>query len=297
MYLYLLKKMIKEGLQNIKKHSFMSFASCMIIFVAMIFLNVFILTTINVHSLSQQFNNEIKIDVFLDKGLDKKQLKELKEKLVDLSNVKDVTFVSKHQSISQIATNYGEAFENLKEESNPLYDKYEVTLEKNEALEKTNEKIQKLKHVFQSVYAKDIVEDILYMSNYFRNFSSLFLVVSVIFVVVILFITLSMGIKARQEEIETRALIGATPLFISVPFIFQSIFITEAGGLIAAFVSLKIYQVFSDRINSLIGSLGYTFVSWREIMVYIWVISSVASLFIGIVTALIATRRNIYYPK
>ncbi|GCF93808.1 cell division protein FtsX [Enterococcus florum] len=294
---YTFKKMFREGLQNIRRHQFMSAASLLIIVVTMTFLSLLLALSFNIRSFSAQLEENVAIHTFVEVSASKQDIDSLQKDIQKLPNVQSVTFKSKKQSVKEIIERYGSAFEMLQGKANPLYDKFVIKVKKERAIKQTNQKIEALKHVAESNYGDQTADELLRTTKTLRRFGWLLFGLGSVFTVLILFITLMMGIKSRQEEIQTRTLLGATPLYISMPFLIQGVFMSLLGSLAASGIALASYAWLTGLWQKGLRHFGYHFVEVRELLLLLPLLTIGTSLVIGLISAKIAVSSCIRYPK
>lgn len=293
---YRLRKLWKESGQNILRHRFLSFASFLIMAITMTFVSVLLLVVLNLHSLSQQVEDSVEIQTFLVTTTTAEELPALKTQIEALDNVASVTFVSREEALKQLIAHYGSAFELFEGDTNPLYDKFEVKVRDKTAINQTAKQLENLPAVYQARYGSEAADNLLSSLRVFRRFGLLFTAIALLVTMLVLFFTLMMSIKARQAEIQTRILIGATPSYIRRPFILQSILLTLAGGVLALVVSLIGYGVFLTRFRQSVVASGYQLCTLFHAGLPILVILLVGSMLFGWLSARLAVSSSIDYP-
>ena len=138
--------------------------------------------------------------------------------------------------------------------------------------------------------------------NNLKNFVQLAGIIIAIFLVVvsliIIFITTGMAIYSNREEIETMELVGATPIYVRLPYIFDG----AIFGFIGAFVSTVLlfifgYIVIKYNAGGVVGFLNKFFDGIQWVDLNLWVQAGLAVFLLAIGSAIgafasaIATKR------
>lgn len=265
--------------------------------ITMIFVSVLLLLMVNLYTFSKQVEDSVQIQVFLDSTTTSEEITAVKQQIVILDNVDKVTFVSRDKALKQLIQQYGSAFELLEGDTNPLYDKFEVQVADKEQIKQTAKKLQQLPSVFQARYGSESADTLLSSMRTVRRFGLILTVVALLVTMVVLFFTLMMSIKSRQEEIQTRILIGATPGYIRRPFIIQSMLLTMSGGGLAIVLSVLGYAWFFARFNPSILNSGYQLCTVLQAGLPVAGVILIVSFFFGWLGATIAVHSSIDYPK
>ncbi|GCF95693.1 cell division protein FtsX [Enterococcus florum] len=294
---YLIKKMLKEGGQNIRKGPFLSLASVSVVLIMMLIFSLLLILMMNVQDFSRQAQENLMINVFVEYNTDQEGLTVLKSQLMDTPNVQQVTFVSKDESIQQMIQQYGEAFELLEGDSNPLYDKFEVTVEDEQQIKLTTQAIAELYGVQQANYGNELADNLLQLVRSVRKLGTVVLAASSVFTLLILLLTLVMSMKSRQEEIQTRALLGATRSYIGLPFVLQAMVLTVTGGVLAVLLTAGSYGWLLSRQPKALTFFGYHCLPLSQLILGLVGSVLAGALLIGGLSACIAVKISIRYPK
>lgn len=294
---YLMKKMLKESWQNIRKFPFFSIASSGVVMILMAFFILLIMVVLNMQAFSEQAQEKLAISVFIDYEADEEAIAELRESIQSAENVDQVTFVSKDESIQDMIAHYGKAFELLEGDVNPLYDKFEVSVLDEQQIKQTSRAFQELPEVYEVSYGNDQADGLLRLVQSVQKIGAVVLIVSQLFTILILVLTLVLGINSRQEEIQTRSLLGATPRYVALPFVLQAIVLTTIGGALAMVLSAGGYFWFMVKQRDSLAFFGYHLLPFRELILTLTGAILVGSVVVGWISAKLAVKISIRYPK
>lgn len=295
MFRYRIKKVWKESWQNISRHRFLSIISWLVAAISLLFFSLLVVLLLNINHFTQQAKENIQIQVFVDSTADEPRIQALEQGIQNLENIAKVTFVSKDEGMKQMVEQYGSAFEMLEGDTNPLYDQLTVEVADNSQIQATLRQIRQLPDVFQATYGDEAADSLLSGLRGVQVTGFIILGITLLVTGLILFATLLMSIKTRQEEIRTRTLLGATKGYIYRPFFLQSVLLTGLGGLVAGGIALVGYHRLVT--NWVRIPIGYNWLSFSTLVPCIIGANILLAIIIGGMSASMAIRSSIKYPK
>ncbi len=102
------------------------------------------------------------------------------------------------------------------------------------------------------VYAGKLAERMARISSFAGHFSLGVLIIAVVASSLVLYNTIRISIYSRREEISVMLLVGATPTFVSLPFVLQGMVLGVLGSLGASVLLAGAYASFTDFISETI---------------------------------------------
>lgn len=119
---------VREGVKNLGRNGWMSFASISAVTITLFILGVFLVLAMNVNYFAQSVEKQVEIRVFIDLLATKENITQVENNIKKLPQVESVSFIPKDEGLKQFKESLGEKaylFEGL-EESNPLPDAFTV---------------------------------------------------------------------------------------------------------------------------------------------------------------------------
>ena len=225
----------KEGMSNIRVNGFMSFAAISIITICILIVGSFSLTSLNVKKEIAKQVDQSEIMVFIDKEFESEDYSNVEHKMLQIKDVKSVTFISKEQGFEEYKNELGDdAFIlDIFENDNPVNDGYIINLETLDYVDTVTEELNKIEEI-DTVSASndtykalnkiqkgvDVVSIVLFASF---GFVSIFIISN----------TIKLAMFARREQIAIMKMIGATDAFIRWPFIIEGLILGVFSSLLA----------------------------------------------------------------
>ena len=265
-FLYL----ISEGFKNVWRHKMTTFTAVFSLFLALYFVGLLATAGENTKSILQYLRSKYKIEVFFKQNIDLKIAKQISNSILEVKGVRSSTVINKDDAVRIFKDQFGEDILGVLG-YNPLPISAVVNLKRNsEEMLKIGpvvSEIKKMKGVQEVRYQGYLIKKI---ERTYARFIKLFPGVAILFIavaVLVIYNTVKLSIYSRKDLINSLKLIGATKLFIQMPFIFEGLI----DGLLATLISIPLIIGTVNGANYMIGN----FTSWNiELIVdpilFIW---------------------------
>jgi cell division transport system permease protein len=284
---------VREGVKNLGRNGWMTFASISAVMITLLILGVFLLLAMNVNYLAQTIEKQVEIRVFLDVLADKPAIDQVEAKIKGLPQVESVKFVSKEEGLKQFKESLGEKaylFEGLEKE-NPLPDSFVVKTKLPQDTSMVAKQIEKWQYVSGVNYGAGTVEKLFAATSTIRNVGIIFIVGLAFTAMFLIANTIKLTIVARRREIEIMKLVGATNWFIRWPFFVEGLLMGIIGALVPIIMlSVSYYYL----LNAMKNNLTLSFFKLLPLfpLVYQVALALIAiGAFIGIWGSLVSVRR------
>lgn len=227
-----------EGFRNLWRHKLTASTSIFSVFLTLFLIGILIIVGQNSHYPIEYFRSKYKIEVFFNNDTSDAQEKIIIEKIRELPEVRSVTPITKKDAVRIFKDQFGEDVVKMLG-YNPLPGSAVVNINK-DGFEQVN--LEPLIEEIQSLNGVDIVRyqgrlisrlERFYqmMINLLKISTGMILLVSI----VVISNTIKLTIYTCRELIKTLQLLGATKMFIKVPFILEGIFQSIIGASLAFF--------------------------------------------------------------
>ena len=258
---------IREGLRNLKRNGWMTFASLSAVTVTLLLLGVFLLLAYNVQQFSEQVESQVEMNVFVKDGVQRADVLNLERQFKSLPGIATVTFVPKEDGIQQLKDKFQENAELLNgledDANNPLPDKFVIKAQDPRQTAAVAQKIENLPLVERVSYGKGTVENLFTVTNYVRNAGAVFVIGLCFTALFLISNTIKITIFARRREIEIMRLVGATNWFIRWPFLVEGLMIGVLGALLPIAALAAGYHYLA---NDVVGVMIFHFAPFDPLM-------------------------------
>ncbi len=288
-----LRYLTREGLRSIWQNRFMAIASVAVLVACLLLSGFAYLVLENVeHAFNWVYGQNVVV-VFAKTDCTDEQVTAIGNTLSTISNVKEVTFLSKEESLQKYGDSLPkETYESLQGDQNPLPDSYVVALNDLALFEQTVTQIEAIDGVDEASYDGNIAETLITVRQVALTVG---LWVMLLLLVVSLFIianTIKLTVYNRRLEIYIMRSVGATGAFIRIPFMIEGMTL----GLISALLSYGIVWGLYDKLldffpatSSLFSLMPFENV-WNTLLVGFVVIGTLT----GMLGSAIATGKYLH---
>lgn len=237
----------KEAVRGFYQAKLMTFVSIVSIAVALCIVNLIVIAFLNVETLLRNGTDQADIAAYISETAsgDNETFAALRERLDALQGVRSVILVDKDSAWKRFSALYGNEMLNAVDD-NPLPASFEIRLDD------ASRSPEEAQRVADAIGACPEIESVRYSREWIRlveRFRFTFWVVVVVVGAVLNFIlyfmianTIKLTIYARKDLIAHMQVVGATSLFIKMPFLLEGILQGVIGGLLcmAAIAALQI---------------------------------------------------------
>jgi len=253
-FLYL----VSEGLKNVWRHKMTTFTAVFSLFLALYFVGLLATAGENTRSILQYLRSKYKIEVFFKQNVDLKMAKKVSDSILGIKGVRSSTVINKDDAVRIFKDQFGEDILGILG-YNPLPISAVVNLKRN------SEELLNVTPIVNGIKRMEGVEEVRYQGHLIKKiertysrFMKVFPWVAMVFITVailVIYNTVKLSIYSRKELINSLKLIGATKLFIQMPFIFEGLI----DGILATIISVPLLIGTINGANYVIDN----FTSWN----------------------------------
>ncbi|MCI8779800.1 MAG: ABC transporter permease [Lachnospiraceae bacterium] len=240
---------LKQGIKNIVQNRLFSLAAVGTIATCLFLLGIFYALISNFQNMVYNAESTVGITVFFDEGISKEQIDLIKGEVEACKTVERVVYISAEEAWEKFQKEMYSGKGNIKETfqgDNPLKNSasLEVYLSDVSNQESIVNLIQKMEGV-RKVNSSNSIADGLTSFNTLVTYISATIIILLLMVSVFLISTaVATGIRVRKDEISIMKYIGATELFIKLPFIVEGVVI----GIVGAALPLALLWLIYERV-------------------------------------------------
>lgn len=282
----------REGVKNLVRNGWMTFASVSAVAITLLILGVSLVIALNAQNMSSYVAGQLEVDVFLQQSMTDAQGMEVANQIKDLSGVKSVQFVTKAQGLQDLEKRLGPQYGNLLTGiQNPLPDKVIVKAANPKQTLDIANKIKGMSGVAKVNDGQSFVERFFQFMNVLRNIGIIFVVALVITAMFLISNTIKITIFSRRREIEIMKLVGATNWFIRWPFLTEGMIIGVFGAAVPFAVILFAYHSAYIRMGGLFQVLTFPLVTTIALAAKLALILFGIGLLIGVWGGVMSVRK------
>ena len=234
-----------ESYKSILRTLTPSIISSLTIAVSLVILSISYYTYENLKSFTADFKDEYKIEVFFDSDLDMSNALDAFNKILLINGIEEGAFIDKETAASIFKNEFNEdVIEIIGMNPLPMGAIYGVSVEQREYKSMNNiiNEIKKTPSVDDVLFSKDAI---MKFDKVIRNLLSFSFIVGLFIIIIAVFFvsnTILLIIHSKQQEIRTMQLLGATDLFIKIPYIINGIALGLLGSFISSILLFSLYK-------------------------------------------------------
>ncbi|MEC7735856.1 MAG: permease-like cell division protein FtsX [Candidatus Neomarinimicrobiota bacterium] len=223
-FLYLLT----EGVKNTWRHKMTAFTAIFSLFIALYIVGLLATAGNNTHKVLHYLRSKYKIEVFFKQDVSNEEAVGLIHRIKKIKGVRTATIIEKEDAMRIFKDQFGENITDILG-YNPLPVSAVVNIDR------TRRDPLRIEPIIKEIRTIDRVEEIRYQGNLINKIEMNYKRVSdrfpyfsgiIIFIaVLIIYNTIKLSVYSRRDLIRSLQLIGATRLFVKLPFIIEGIFI------------------------------------------------------------------------
>lgn len=254
--------LLREMVANIRLNRTTSLVAIVTTGFTLACLGVFLLVYLNLRGMTAALAKEIKVIVYLEDTLSVERVAELKQQLEKQEATAGVTYVSKEQALMEFRSqfpNESQLLEGLGE--NPLPASFSVTLAPRfrapDFVKRWADQFKSFSGVAEVEYSQDWVDN---LTALLRNVEGAALSVGLILSlasVTIIANTIRLTVNSRRSEVQILQLVGATGLFVKLPYLLEGALLGGVGGVLALAIlkgGFVLFQLQMESTSKLLGA-------------------------------------------
>lgn len=229
--------LIKEGLSGLKRAKYPSFAAILTIAISLTLLGISYLVGVQVYSLLNSMRAQVKIEVFLLPSANDTDRARIEKALDQYEGVASYQFITKEEAAQRFKQEFGEDIYQVLG-TNPLPVSYTVEMapgyKSSSAITQFVQTMRRYNGVDEIRYRQTLLQ---LVERYYKGavLAGMVLLAIILTAAVLLVAnTIKLSIFAKREIIRIMQLVGATDMFIKMPFIVEGL----VQGLLGAGVAL-----------------------------------------------------------
>lgn len=242
--------LLKESLSGYRRYKLSFFLTVFSIFIAISLLGFFTYLFLNAQLLVKEIRNRVQVEAFFYNYVTNSQADSLIEELSQIEGISKISFISKDEARKRFVKETGIEFKEILS-YNPLPASITIEINSNYL---NRAYIDSLKNVLTST---NLISDVIYNQEFLdvietrtSTFQKILIIIfSIVSISTILLIsnTIRLAMQNKIDVINTMRLVGATHLFIELPFLIEGIIVGSLGGLLAA-MFVFVMHLLLDRV-------------------------------------------------
>ena len=268
----------------------MSIASVCVLVSCLVLTGAAALLSINVQSTVDAVGQNNEIKVFIKEELSQIEAKYIGREIEKMDNVKEVIFVSSEEALATYKKQVGEQlFEKLGERKKVLPDRFRVQMKDLSKYDKTVKEIKAINGVDSISDRRSFAEKLTKVSNLVNIIAVGVVIALIIISLFIIANTIRATMYSRRFEISIMKSVGATDMFVRMPFLVEGMVI----GIISAAISTGALALLYNALVSVMlkTNLPLEFLSFTDVVLPLALAFVVVGVLVGFFGGFISIRK------
>jgi cell division transport system permease protein len=240
-----------EAFHSILRNSWLSAASIGVVAVSLLILGGSLLLVVNAGEMASDLESNIEISVFLKDDAAQTDISKMERDLRAMPGVHTVEFVSRDRALQEMKDRFSDNEDLLAglEESNPLPDAFRIRAINPEQVASLAQLFTEMPLTERVRFGQGVVEKLMAVSQWVRVAGMVLMVLLGAASVFLIATTIRLSVFARRREIGIMKFLGATNMFVRMPFLLEGMFLGLVGSLMAVLVIFFGYSTLLSNIG------------------------------------------------
>lgn len=295
-----LVRAIKFSLQDIYRNIWLSITTIIILLLALFSINMLLTVSLISNAAIEAVKEKIDIDLYLKNDAEEKKIMALKAEISNLSQVKEIKYISKAEALKTFKDehrNDPEVLEALRAlGKNPLSPSLII---KTKGMEEYEELISILNNIDNEIIESRNFDDhkalLAKINNITQKVKEAGLTVSLIFIlitVLVVFNAIRVTIYTHRREIKIMRLVGASIWFIRLPYFVSSAIYTLIGTILIIILFYSFLSLLQPYLETFFVGYNINIISYyNNNFIKIFGIEFLGTALINILASFIAVRK------
>jgi cell division transport system permease protein len=288
---------LRRALRNMRLSPVLSVAAVCTVGVALALLAFFAIAVLNVQRLAANWASDLAIVAYLEQPPDTATLSRWLNEIRAYPEVEAVTYVSREEAYQRFRERLksdADLLEGLGSEVLPASLEVRLKPERRQDTAAVVERLGRNKAFGELHYAREWLERFEAFLLLLRTIGAALGGFLALAALVIVTNTIKLTLYARQDELEAMTMVGATAMFIKLPYLIEGALQGLCGGLLALLASFLAYQfILRENLGSLLLLTGIDTIHFLPPLWQVLVVA--AGTLIGVLGSLLALRKFVRF--
>lgn len=290
---------LREGFQNFIRNGWLSVATISILTISLYLISLTFMIGITANLLLENVKEKINISIYFNPGVEESNILNIKNRLQTFQEIKSVEYVSKDQALTEFMEmgNNDPSIQQALDEigENPLLASLVIRANQSNQYDTINQAIENSdfrEDVSRINYEKNkiIIERLNKIVNFSREIGIILGLLFVLIAILITFNAIRITIYSHKQEFEIERLVGASNLYIRMPFVFEGVLYGFSASIVSVIMLLITAKILSTFVQKTISQDNLMSLYLSNFWLIFGVLF-VLGILLGVISSFIAIRR------
>ena len=240
---------IGQAISSMWRNGVMTFASIAVLMSLLVVIGGFTMLVVNIDVNLDEFGLMNQIVVFCDRDATEEEIVEIENTINKLDNIDSVERITKEQGLLEMQEE-SDIYDDVTTENNPLSDSFVITYINNSKVPELDYQLRQIPGIIKVNNRLELATTIENLKSGIMLIFIWFLAILAVVSIFIIINTIKISVFSRRHEISIMRYVGATGWFISLPFVFEGIFIGLFASVIGYFIEWYVYSYVENIVVS-----------------------------------------------
>lgn len=240
---------IGQAISSMWRNGVMTFASIAVLMSLLVVIGGFTMLVVNIDVNLDEFGLMNQIVVFCDRDATEEEIVEIENTINKLDNIDSVERITKEQGLLEMQEE-SNIYDDVTTENNPLSDSFVITYINNSKVPELDYQLRQIPGIIKVNNRLELATSIENLKSGIMLIFIWFLAILAVVSIFIIINTIKISVFSRRHEISIMRYVGATGWFISLPFVFEGIFIGLFASVIGYFIEWYVYSYVENIVIS-----------------------------------------------
>lgn len=225
----------RDTLRSLWRHKGMVFVTIFTVATMLLVLGATTLLALNSQNMTTEMEDQLEIVVFLHTDIPREEAVALESSFSQIVGLREVLFVPNEEALNSMGDQF-ESTTSLTEALggvNPLPDAYHIKVDELEQISGAVAFLESLPQIEVVRYGQEVVDNMLSLTQVLGIACAAIVIGMLVVALFLVNSTIRLTVAARSEEIIIMKYVGATNLYVRIPFFLEGLFIGIIGALLA----------------------------------------------------------------
>jgi cell division transport system permease protein len=242
-----------ETVTNLRRNVLMTVAAVSTVAISLLLLGGVQILGMTVNKMTDDWEAKVEVSAFFLNDATQNEIEALGGELAQMSEVKEVTFVSQDEAYEEFKEDFPDLIGPLPRNALPA--SYRIALNNAEDAEEVAARIVGAPGIDDVDYGGTVIKKLLQVNSLLRTITLVMSIILMAAAAALIANTIRLAIYARREEIGIMKLVGATNWFIRIPFMLEGLFAALVGALVSIAIVLGANWLLLSRVGNAIPFL------------------------------------------
>ncbi|MGI5894349.1 MAG: permease-like cell division protein FtsX [Candidatus Merdivicinus sp.] len=245
--------LVKNGIHNLWTNRMMTIASVGTLVACLIIVGFAVLFSINVDSIVEYIGQQNEVVIFMEMDTPIEYMDTMKQNLTEVEGLDEIVYVSAEEGFAEYKESLGEdgyLLDGMEGEAAEILPaKFTAKIVEPERVDTIVASIRRMEYVDKAEAPTDLTKTLVDVRSMVNTIGGAVIAALVLVSIVVITNTIRASVFTRRKEISIMKYVGATNLFIRIPFIVEGILLGILAAVIAFFAIWGGYTLFLEAIT------------------------------------------------